>query len=152
MTNAELTKLYEKIEAELDNLEIGNVREYAHPEFTDAQLMTIPKIIEYLKNNKYKETINIKSYPMRTNVTKVQPKEAEKSVFDPENLTFEKSENLIQAERAYNNCISNNHELVKSNRTTFENPILTCVQCKLSYRYQDNLGKIKPVRVYKVSL
>ena len=151
MNEAELTKLYKQIETELDNLGIGSVREYAHPEFNEAELMSIPKIIEYLKNNKYKETISVDPFPMRTKVTKVQTKKTEKSVFDPENLTFEKSEAQIQAEQAYNNCISNNHKLVKSNRTTFKNPILTCEQCKLGYTYKLLSGATEVKTVFQTS-
>lgn len=150
MTKAELTKLYEKIETELDNLKIGSFRDYAHPEFTDAQLMTIPKIIEYLKKNKYKETINVEAYTMRIKVTKVQQKEAEKSPFAPENFTIEKSENEIKAEQAYNNCKSNNHKLVQSKRTTYNTTILTCDQCKLGYTYKLNSGTTKVKSVFPI--
>lgn len=151
MNDAELTKLYKKIETELDNLGVGSVREYTHPEFNEAELMSIPTIIEHLKDNKYKETIRVTPFPMRTKVTKVPTKESEKSVFDPNNLTFEKSEAQIQAEQAYNNCISNNHALVQSNRTTYGNPIVTCEQCKLGYTYKLLSGATKIKSVFKIS-
>jgi len=151
MNDAEIAQLYEKIDNELENLEIGKVREYEYPEFTKDQLMTIPKIIKYLQDKKYKGTLKIESpSAMKTKVTKVQPQETEKSVFDPSNLTFEKSDAEIQAEQAYINCVSNNHELVQSNQTTFRNPILTCKQCKLGYTYKLNSGTTKVKTVFQI--
>ena len=49
MTNAEVEQLYKQIENEIDNLKVGQKRQYAAPEFTASQLSTIPEIIDYLK-------------------------------------------------------------------------------------------------------
>lgn len=149
MTDAELKKLYKQIENDLDNLKAGTTKQYETPYFTDSELMAIPNIVEYLQKNKFDGTINFKSSSLRTVVTKVEKNESEeKSVFS--NLVFEKSEQQLQAEEAYNKCIAGKHTLTMTNKTTFKSPLLVCQQCKLGYTFKLNSGTQEIAKVIQL--
>lgn len=146
MTNAELEKLYKQIENDLDNLKAGTTKQYEAPYFTEHQLIAIPKIIKHLKDNKYGNEIDVKEFPMRTKVTKLQAQET--SVFS--NPVFEKSEQQIEAEQAYNKCVAGKHKLTMTDKTTFKNPLLVCQQCNLGYTFKLNSATQQVARVIQL--
>ncbi|ELO6155970.1 hypothetical protein QVL04_004957 [Escherichia coli] len=145
MNDEELKKLYEKIEKEIESLEAGTTKHYEAPEFTASELMTIAKIVEHLQKNKFNGTIQSKSFPLRTVVTKL---DVGTPIFS--NLTFEKSEEQVLAEEAYNKCITGEHKLTLTDKTTFKNPLLVCQQCKVGYTFKLNSGIQKVSRVIKL--
>lgn len=151
MTNLELQKLYARIDAAIDNLEEGEVKAFETSDFTDSELMSIPKIVEYLQENKYKDTIQINPPKSLRIVVKKLKKEVpvETSVFD--NLVFEKSEAEVQAEESYNICLSGNHDLIET-KTTFNTPLLVCKQCQLGYTFKLNSGAKKVAKVVRVTI
>lgn len=145
MNDEELKKLYEKIEKELESLEAGTTKHYEAPEFTASELMTIAKIVEHLQKNKFNGTIQSKNFPLRTVVTKL---DVGTPIFS--NLTFEKSEEQVLAEEAYNKCITDAHKLTLTDKTTFKSPLLVCQQCKVGYTFKLNSGIQKVSRVVKL--
>lgn len=133
---AMVEELYKKVETQIDELQVGGTVEYAAPEFNAEQILTILKIIEYLKKNKYHNTISfITPTAMRIVVTKL--KEQETSVFS--NLIIEKSAQEIEAEKAYENCSRHKHEL-KELKSPSGFPILVCNNCRVKYTFKLTVG------------
>lgn len=145
MTNNELEALYNRIKEEIDKLKDGEVKIFEHPNYTAAELIAIPEIVEHLAKEEFNGIITYKSISMRTTVTKIKK---EVSVF--ENLIFEKDEEEIKAEKKYKECCAQKHNLTESRNTTFKNPMIVCTECKLGYLYK--LNKKGFSKVVKVSI
>ena len=144
MTDAEkdmVEQLYKQIKNEIDNLKVGQKREYAAPEFNADQILIIQKIIDYLKSNDL-NTISVNTSAMRVVVTKLTDQPT--SVFS--NLTIEKSKQEEQTEQAYDNCLKNNHKLSES-KSPSGFSVLVCNHCKVKYTLKINIGGRKPASV-----
>ena len=151
MTDLELEKLYQGIEAAIDNLQEGEVKAFEAPDFTASELMSIPDILKHLQEHKYKDTIRVNPTKSLRTVVKKLKKEVpvETSVFD--NLVFEKSEEEVQAKIAYSICLSNNHDLIET-KTTFNTPLLVCKKCQHGYTFKLNSGAKKVAKVIRVKI
>ncbi|MDH0563786.1 hypothetical protein [Acinetobacter courvalinii] len=128
--------LYDKVEREIDKLKVGQVKNLESPEFSASEIFKLPEILAALKEQKYKDTIEVQRHSMSLSVKKV--KVLETPIFD--NLIIEKSEEEIEADKAYNKCLEKKHKIVESRQTTYGNPILICEECKLIYRFKMRIG------------
>lgn len=149
MMKTEIEHLYKRIETTIDQLEVGQTKNFEAPEYSSVELMTIPKILEYLKSNKYKDSVTYKTISMRTIVSKVK-KDEEVSTSPFANLVIEKSQDEIEAEDTYKACLAKQHKLVETNKTTYKNPIMICQDCKLGFLYK--LGKKGFSKIIRVSI